>query len=91
MTPDTLPVSLPPLPGKVVGFRSEVMNALVREYAEAYARANMAALQERADALEAALKEAMHQATTYDGLDLTKIGPKHWYQIAARAITGDKT
>jgi hypothetical protein len=33
-----------------------------------------------------ALKEAMKQAVNYDGLDLSTIGPKHWYSIARAVI-----
>jgi len=32
--------------------------------------------------LAGALREAMHQAVAYDGLDLSLIGPKHWYSEA---------
>lgn len=36
-----------------------------------------------AEQLHEALREAMYQATEYDGLDLATIGPQHWYTKAA--------
>ena len=33
-----------------------------------------------------ALREAMHQAVAYDGLDLSTIGPQHWYSIAKTVL-----
>ena len=40
------------------------------------------ALQDLRDVLE----EAMQQTTEYDGLDITKIGPQHWYTKAEEII-----
>lgn len=36
--------------------------------------------------LREALQEAMRQAVEYDGLDVAKIGPQHWYSIARAAL-----
>ena len=46
-------------------------------------RAQLAERDRDADRLLDALREAMHQATEYDGLDLATIGPQHWYTKAA--------
>lgn len=40
--------------------------------------------------LRAVLREAMQQATEYDGLDVSKIGPQHWYSQAS-AVLGPNT
>lgn len=39
-----------------------------------------------AEALRSVLQEAMQQAVEYDGLDVSKIGPQHWYSQVAAAM-----
>lgn len=46
-------------------------------------RAQLAERDRDAEQLHEALREAMYQATEYDGLDLATIGPQHWYTKAA--------
>lgn len=43
------------------------------------------------DKLREALQEAMRQAVEYDGLDVAKIGPQHWYSIARAALAAPVT
>lgn len=45
-------------------------------------------LADRNERLRLALREAMQQATEYDGLDVTTIGPQHWYSLAVEAMKG---
>lgn len=88
--------NLPPLPrGRRMG--SGVINGKLIELfmhsdddLHAYATAALAAQAAEVEALRDALREAMQQAVEYDGLDVSKIGPQHWY-LAARAALKEQT
>jgi len=63
---------------------AESWNALQRTLAEIERlRVQIAERDRDAERLLEALRDAMYQATEYDGLELRTIGPQHWYTKAA--------